>query len=133
MPASPQPKEARDDLKFWKDQAQNLAESQRGLGAIIAIIDVQKKSGILYIDWPGSERPEDNSRRSHYDQVPDGGSWPALSVDEMIKLLIEVKVNMAICSHPADQREKTGEQIPMGSFTAQPERCQRCGLRFSDD
>jgi penicillin V acylase-like amidase (Ntn superfamily) len=140
MSTSPQLKSAREDASFYKKMYESLSDRDKGLNEVLTIIQIQRDSGILYLDWPGAtqtekRRPHDVDSRYWFLEATRDEKyefrWPNLTVDQLIPLLVEVRINQATCKH--EDRKKTGEAIPMGSFTAQPERCQRCGQRFSDD
>lgn len=118
------------------DYIVELTDQLTGFGPVTTILQIQRASGALYPYWPGART--EYQRRDGYGWGPDYRHdaaqrrvWPTLSLDQTITLLIEAKANIRACPH--EHMEKTGEAIPMGSFTAEPERCQRCGLRRVDD
>lgn len=117
-----------------------LTDKLVGFNEIITILSIQRDNRLLDNDWPGFRMIE---KRKPYKVDTHYWMWdapveekyefirPNIDLEGIILVIIQARVNQSMCGH--EDQEKTGEQIPMGSFTAQPRRCMRCGLRFSDD
>jgi hypothetical protein len=136
MPASPQLKEARSDAEFWESQYKKMMELQAGLHEFLEILRIQRESGVMhYMDWPGSTK---DYERDSYGNIKGGykdgvmvTTWGSLEPLQMLQVAAIMHANMRSCKH--ETQEETGQSIPMGSFTARPTRCQRCGQKFHND
>lgn len=109
------------------DYIKELLADRKGLGEIVTVLRIQRESGIIRSAWPGAHRGDPHGR---YTSAKED-TWPVLGLMDIIPVITKAYANQMICRH--EVKQKTGEAIPMGSFTAQPGRCQRCGQYFSDD
>lgn len=130
----------RADVEHYKEWARSLTDKLVGFNEIITILSIQRNNRLLDSGWRGfqlNHKDRPSNMDTHYwlweATVEEKYDFirPNLELTDMFTIVAEAMVNMATCSH--EVQEKTGEQIPMGSFTAQPSRCQRCGKKFHDD
>jgi hypothetical protein len=130
-----------NDTKLLEAYNESLEEQLHGWGEVTVVAKIQRKAGLLRGPWPGAYREYKKKGSCSWDWSRDfpmrseeyekRDILPMIGLSDAINVLIEMRINQAQCSH--EQKEETGESIPMGSFTARPLRCQRCGLKFRND
>lgn len=104
------------DTELYKTMYHELIAEVGPWYMIAQVWKIQTDSGILDIDT----RNVDWSER-----------FQNLS-PKVAALVIHLGINQKLCNHPKALQEVIGH-VPMGSFTAKRERCNRCGLVRLDD
>lgn len=131
---------AKTSMKqLTEDYLRSLEKQLHGWGEVTTIAQIQRESGLLHFDWPGSyseyKRPDEKWWKRDFpmfsEEYEKRDILPPIDLVEAVEVLINMRINQAECKH--DEKEETGESIPMGTFTSRPSRCQRCGLKFHDD
>lgn len=97
------------EARLWRETAMDLQDRIRPFGDLLLAHQIQVRSKLL------PKPPERN-----------------YELGTAVMALAEVWANMKHCRHPDEHREVTST-TPMGSFTAENWRCQRCGQTGSTD